>query len=190
MTAICLIRHGETDWNALGKLQGRTDIPLNETGKRQAKETGEFLKDADWDVIITSPLKRARETAEFINQYLGLEIVEMEDFIERNYGDAEGMPFAERMKLYPDKNYPNQESKEALAERLMTGIQKVSDKYPDQKVLVVAHGAAIHTLLSKISNGNINLENTKLVNACLSNISFQENKWLVNDYNRSDHLSD
>ena len=109
MTAICLIRHGETDWNALGKLQGRTDIPLNETGKKQAKETGAFLKGSDWDVIITSPLRRAKETAEIINQYLGLEIIEMEDFIERNYGDAEGMPFEERMRLYPDKEYPNQE---------------------------------------------------------------------------------
>ncbi|ASB90226.1 histidine phosphatase family protein [Bacillus sonorensis] len=190
MTAICLIRHGETDWNALGKLQGRTDIPLNETGKRQAKETGEYLKHTSWDVIISSPLKRARETADIINQYLGLDIVEMEDFIERNYGDAEGMPFEERMKLYPDKNYPNQESKEALAERLMAGIQKVGVQYPDHKVLIVAHGAAIHALLSKISNGDADLENTKLVNACLSNISFLENKWHIQDYNVSDHLSD
>ncbi|MCI4128132.1 histidine phosphatase family protein [Bacillus haynesii] len=189
MTAICLIRHGETDWNALGKLQGRTDIPLNETGKKQAKETGAFLKGSDWDVIITSPLRRAKETAEIINQYLGLEIIEMEDFIERNYGDAEGMPFEERTRLYPDKEYPNQESKEALAERLMAGIQKVSERYPDKKVLIVAHGAAIHALLSKISNGNINLENTKLVNACLSNIKFHENKWHVKDYNLSHHLS-
>ncbi|MCY7915363.1 histidine phosphatase family protein, partial [Bacillus haynesii] len=161
MTAICLIRHGETDWNALGKLQGRTDIPLNETGKKQAKETGAFLKGSDWDVIITSPLRRAKETAEIINQYLGLEIIEMEDFIERNYGDAEGMPFEERTRLYPDKEYPNQESKEALAERLMAGVQKVSERYPDKKVLIVAHGAAIHALLSKISNGDISLEKTK-----------------------------
>lgn len=190
MTAICLIRHGETDWNALGKLQGRTDIPLNETGRRQAKKTGEYLKNTSWDVIISSPLKRARETADIINQYLGLDIVEMDDFIERNYGDAEGMPFEERMKLYPDKNYPNQESKEALTERMMAGIQKVSGQYPNRKVLIVAHGAAIHALLSRISNGDVNLDNTKLVNACLSNIHFQEDKWHVQDYNLSEHLSD
>ncbi|MDI5788631.1 histidine phosphatase family protein [Bacillus licheniformis] len=72
------------------------------------------MKGSDWDVIITSPLRRAKETAEIINQYLGLEIIEMEDFIERNYGDAEGMPFEERMRLYPDKEYPNQESKKRL----------------------------------------------------------------------------
>lgn len=114
----------------------------------------------------------------------------MDDFIERNYGDAEGMPFEERMKLYPDKNYPNQESKEALTERMMAGIQKVSGQYPNRKVLIVAHGAAIHALLSRISNGDVNLDNTKLVNACLSNIHFHENKWHVQDYNLSEHLSD
>ncbi|MDA1475998.1 histidine phosphatase family protein [Bacillus changyiensis] len=190
MTAICLIRHGETDWNSQGRLQGRTDIPLNETGKRQAKETGEFLKGTSWDLIITSPLKRAKETAEIINQYLHLDIIEMEDFIERNYGDAEGMPFADRMKLYPDKNYPNQETKEALAARLMAGIDKISEQYPKQKILLVAHGAAIHTLLSKIAiDDDSELHQTKLVNACLSNIRMLKNKWHVEDYNLSDHLS-
>lgn len=146
------------------------------------------MKGSDWDVIITSPLRRAKETAEIINQYLGLEIIEMEDFIERNYGDAEGMPFEERTRLYPDKEYPNQESKEALAERLMAGVKRSASGIRT-KVLIVAHGAAIHALLSKISNGDINLENTKLVNACLSNIKFHENKWHVKDYNLSHHLS-
>ncbi|NPC92105.1 histidine phosphatase family protein [Bacillus sp. WMMC1349] len=189
MTAICLIRHGETDWNAQGRLQGRTDIPLNETGKRQAKETGECLKGTSWDLIITSPLKRAKETAEIINQYLHIDIIEMEDFIERNYGDAEGMAFADRMKLYPDKNYPNQETKEDLAERLIAGIEKISEQYPNQKILLVAHGAAIHTLLTKIAIDDSELHQTKLVNACLSNIRMLKNKWHVEDYNLSDHLS-
>lgn len=57
MTSICLIRHGETDWNALGKLQGRTDIYLNSKGILQAKECSQFLKASQWHVIITSPLK-------------------------------------------------------------------------------------------------------------------------------------
>lgn len=57
ITTICLVRHGQTDWNALGKLQGQTDIPLNELGKIQARQCGEFLSKNDWDVIISSPLK-------------------------------------------------------------------------------------------------------------------------------------
>jgi len=52
LTTICLVRHGETDWNAAKRIQGRTDIPLNDTGKWQAEQTGLYLKDAHWDVVI------------------------------------------------------------------------------------------------------------------------------------------
>lgn len=61
---ILVTRHGQTDWNALGKLQGQTDIELNDIGRQQAKETGKLIKDENIDLIITSPLKRAVETAE------------------------------------------------------------------------------------------------------------------------------
>ncbi|WP_258728933.1 histidine phosphatase family protein [Bacillus atrophaeus] len=189
MTAVCLIRHGETDWNAQKKLQGSTDIPLNAAGERQAKETGEYLKDFNWDIIVTSPMKRAKKTAEIINEYLHLPIAVMEDFKERDYGDAEGMSLEERRKRYPDKNYPNMETLEDLTARLMEGLVKVNHAYPNQKVLIVAHGVAIHALLSEISAGEINLENTRLVNACLSNIQYIEDKWHVKNYNLSSHLS-
>jgi uncharacterized phosphatase len=68
VTYLCLVRHGETDWNSLGKLQGRADIPLNKIGVLQAEECRDVLKSSKWDVIITSPLKRAKETAEIINK--------------------------------------------------------------------------------------------------------------------------
>ena len=68
MTKLCLVRHGETDWNSLGILQGRKDIPLNDTGILQAEECRELLKSTNWDVFITSPLKRTMETAEIINK--------------------------------------------------------------------------------------------------------------------------
>ncbi|MBT2573918.1 histidine phosphatase family protein [Bacillus sp. ISL-51] len=189
MTAVCLVRHGETDWNAQKKLQGKTDIPLNATGERQAKETGEYLKDFSWDVIVSSPMKRARKTADIINSFLNLPIVEMEDFKERSYGDAEGMSLPERSKRYPDKNYPNMETDEELTDRMLAGLVKVQRQFPEKKVLIVAHGAAIHALLSAISGGDIDIQNAKLVNACLSNIQWIENKWHVKDYNVSSHLS-
>ena len=69
---ICLIRHGETDWNVIGKLQGREDIPLNENGKIQAQYCGKALKNMVWTTIITSPLSRARQTAEIIAGVLNI----------------------------------------------------------------------------------------------------------------------
>ena len=83
ITTICLVRHGQTDWNALGKLQGQTDIPLNELGKIQARQCGEFLSEEDWDVIISSPLKRARETAEIISNYIEVPVLKKKHSLKR-----------------------------------------------------------------------------------------------------------
>ncbi|MGE8203170.1 histidine phosphatase family protein [Heyndrickxia sp. NPDC080065] len=189
MTKICIVRHGETDWNVLGKIQGRTDIPLNTTGIRQAKECGEFLKTSKWDVIITSPLKRAKQTAEIINQYLRVPLVEMNEFIERSFGDAEGMDAEERMSAYPDKNYPNQEDSISLEKRLMAGINEINQRYRDSNVLLVTHGAVIHSILSTLSNREIYSGKEPLLNACISNIHFEQEKWKVKEFNKVSHLS-
>ncbi|MGK0532507.1 histidine phosphatase family protein [Bacillus sp. 'calajunan'] len=88
MTVLCLVRHGETEWNATGKLQGRENIDLNKNGKQQAGKCGLYLRENRWDVIISSPLSRAKQTAEIINQYMLalVEIIEMENFIECDFG--------------------------------------------------------------------------------------------------------
>ncbi|MFD6442842.1 histidine phosphatase family protein, partial [Peribacillus sp. NPDC060186] len=140
ITTICLVRHGQTDWNALGKLQGQTDIPLNELGKIQAQKCGKFLSKADWDVIITSPLKRAKETAEIISSYIEGPVIEKLEFIEKNFGAAEGMTADERESAFSDKVYPNQESQESLRDRLVNGLQEIQQEYPEKKVILVAHG--------------------------------------------------
>lgn len=82
------------------------------------------------------------------------------------------------------------ETAEELTDRMLAGLVKVQERFPDQKVLIVAHGAAIHALLSAISDGDTDIQNAKLVNACLSNIERIENKWRVKDYNVSSHLSE
>jgi len=89
---ICIIRHGETDWNKIKRLQGRENIPLNEEGINQIKGTIEYFKKYKWDVIITSPLLRARKSAEIIAEGIELtDIIEEENFIERDYGEASGL---------------------------------------------------------------------------------------------------
>ncbi|MEK4668771.1 histidine phosphatase family protein [Niallia sp. FSL R7-0271] len=188
MTNICLIRHGETDWNSLGKIQGRTDIPLNSNGIRQAEQCRDYLKETSWDLIITSPLMRAKETAAIINESLNLPIVEMAEFIERSFGDAEGKTKEERQVLYPDMLYPNAEPYWELAERLKQGLADILQSYPQQKVLLVAHGAVIHTILRILSNEEITLDNTYLTNACISNIHYKDSKWAIKDYNIVTHL--
>ena len=72
MTEICLVRHGQTDWNFQEIIQGREDIPLNEVGKKQASQSAAALQAESWDIIISSPLIRAQETAKEIAGAIGL----------------------------------------------------------------------------------------------------------------------
>lgn len=184
-----MLRHGETDWNALGKLQGRTDIPLNEKGIMQANECSEFLKAFQWNVIITSPMKRAKQTAEIINNKLKVPLIEMEEFLERDYGDAEGMAFEERMFAFPDKKYSNQEDRLSLNNRIMKGIQQINKRYGESKILLVTHGAVINAIIANLSNGEVGSGKTNLLNASISNIQFHQDRWRITDFNNITHLS-
>lgn len=106
---IYVVRHGETDWNKLHKVMGRVDIPLNETGKSQAKITSEKLKEYKIDLIISSPLKRACETAKIINETKNLEIIYDDRLLERDFGEFEGLDYNERYEPLLWDYYENKE---------------------------------------------------------------------------------
>ncbi|MFZ3577362.1 histidine phosphatase family protein [Virgibacillus sp. DJP39] len=190
MTMICLVRHGETDWNALGKLQGATDVPLNSKGVQQAEECGVYLKSTTWDIVISSPLQRAKCTAGIIHKTLSnVPLIEMDDFSEKSFGDAEGMNLEERKSTFPDRNYPNQEDNDSFKKRVMSGLEKVNHNYPNAKVLLIAHGAVINSILATLSNGEVGSGKTRLNNACISNIQFIQDQWNVKEINQITHLS-
>ncbi|MGE7622575.1 histidine phosphatase family protein [Viridibacillus sp. NPDC096237] len=189
MTEICVVRHGETDWNTLGKLQGVTDVPLNNRGIQQAKECGVFFKNANWSAIFTSPLSRAKRTAVIINEQLHIPLIEIEAFKERSFGDAEGMDIEERIKVFPNKQYSNQESLDVLLARLRNGIVDIHEQYRNDKVILVAHGAVIHALFTLLENGDTFPQEVRLTNAGISYISIQDDRWLLGDFNQSAHLS-
>ncbi|UOQ48478.1 histidine phosphatase family protein [Gracilibacillus caseinilyticus] len=189
MTSICLVRHGETDWNALGKIQGQTDIPLNNDGKSQAEECGQYLLTLDWDMLISSSLKRASETAHIINKYVQLPYEEMDAFRERRFGVAEGMTVFERMEAFPDGVYPNAEDMPELIERVVAGLEEVHQRYAGKKIILVAHGAVINALLSHFSKGAIGSGKTKLVNGSINLMERLEEKWHIHHYNQTKHLT-
>ncbi|WP_212926354.1 histidine phosphatase family protein [Oceanobacillus sp. J11TS1] len=190
MTEICMIRHGETNWNKEKRIQGKTDIPLNETGKSQARACCEAAKNFEPTVFITSPLARAKTTAEIINQHVGLPLHEMKLFVERSYGDAEGMTIEDRNRYFPDRdNIPNVETLDALKARGMKGLEEVCEKYPGERVLIVSHGALINALLSVISNGELGTGVTFLENTSITKFACENGEWRVIDYNNTDHLT-
>jgi uncharacterized phosphatase len=147
VTHLVLVRHGQTDWNLQRRIQGSSDIPLNETGRRQAREAAKLLAREHWDAIVSSPLVRARETAEIIAAELGLGEVEIVAALqERNYGAAEGLTGAESEERYHG-SVPGRESSEAVIERVHPALVALAHEHPGKAVLIVSHGGVIGTLV-------------------------------------------
>lgn len=158
---IYLLRHGETDWNKEGRLQGHTDIPLNQNGRRQIKHIAEAIDHLGLGIerIIASPLSRACESAEIVAKQLAYEkenILVEPLLIERCFGAGEGKTITERAEKYPGDNYPQMESFHDLIARAHLAFEKIVDLYDDkQNVLLVAHGAILYAMLTAITNGQV-----------------------------------
>ncbi|WP_308291533.1 histidine phosphatase family protein [Microbacterium sp. G2-8] len=153
MTIIALVRHGETEWNREGRVQGHSDIPLNDTGRAQAQGAAEALRGGDYARIVASPLLRARETAEIIGRAIGLTAPALYDGLkERGYGEAEGMHAAEYWERYPGGvDVPGAETNdEVLARALDTLARIAADGTP---AIAVAHGGLISRVLRHASDG-------------------------------------
>ena len=152
--SIVIVRHGETDWNIGRRIQGRTDIPLNETGRAQAREVAELLSDAgEWSGVIASPLGRAIDTATIITDRLGLPVPVIDpEVVERDFGTAEGMLVADAETRWPGLEVPDAESLAALAERGAAAVERRREAAPGS--IVVAHGALIRAALTTLSGAD------------------------------------
>lgn len=149
MADLYLVRHGETEWNRARRIQGLTDIPLNDTGREQARLTGTLLTRRPIARVVASPLSRARETAEIIARELGLPEPELQEaFVERNYGDAEGLSFHEvDVRFARDVEVPGRETREEVAGRVIPALQALAAAHPGESLVVVSHGGAIRAAL-------------------------------------------
>src|SRR3954449_5504484 len=138
---LLLVRHGETDWNAEGRLQGHTDRPLNEHGRRQAKELADRLAGEEVDAIYASDLARARESGEIVGERLGLPVVIDADLREKNWGNWEGLTGDERVHVEFEG-----ESTIAHRDRVMRAVDRIVERHPEQRVVVVTHGGSLRRI--------------------------------------------
>ena len=162
MKTLYIVRHGETDWNKMGKYQGITDIPLNENGLNQAKACGNALKDVIFDRILSSDLSRALVTAETIRGDRTTPITIDKRLRELNFGDWEAMLFSDIEERWPgliDEMYlrphlvkvPNGESFKDLQDRAWEGLEEFLNANDEEETLLIAcHGGTIRTLLCKL----------------------------------------
>ena len=183
MTELYLVRHGETDWNAAHRIQGRTDVPLNDTGRRQARGAAELLARRLWHGVYSSPLGRAHETASIIATRLGIdEVVDIDALVERDYGPTEGMTFDEIEALYPEGvRAPGQESREQVAGRVVPALLELAERHPGERLVVVSHGGAIRAVLQAVEPGvrhpsitNASVHSFRVADGALALVAFDD----------------
>ena len=138
---IYIVRHGETDWNIKGLYQGSKDTELTEVGIAQAEELKEKLKEISFDVVISSPLKRAYDTARIITGSTNIE--KDARIIERIGGDLEGRTLKEAFSLVdfnnPNENRYNIENINDFKKRINDFINDINEKYKNKNILIVTH---------------------------------------------------
>jgi broad specificity phosphatase PhoE len=155
---LLLVRHGETDWNAAGRWQGQTDVPLNTTGRSQALALAARLRAESVRAVAASDLSRARGTAEIVGEALGLEVAFVDAALrERAYGDWEGLTRSECEARFPEEwarhvadprtPPPGGESTDALLARVVPAIHQAADRLASP-ALVVTHGGVMRAFLA------------------------------------------
>ncbi len=158
MTRLCLVRHGQTDWNVQGRWQGNSDQPLNSVGLAQAAQVASELGGQYFAAIYSSDLLRARVTAQIIAHNLNLPVLIEPCLREINMGEWEGKLGVDIPALYPcewanrlrypcESHPPGGESLIDLSKRVVDVIIELSRNYPDAPILIVSHGLALAVLL-------------------------------------------
>ncbi|MBF4561006.1 histidine phosphatase family protein [Microbacterium sp. VKM Ac-2870] len=196
MTTLILVRHGETDWNAARRIQGSTDIALNDTGRAQARELAERLRGelagAGRLVVSASDLSRAAETAQIIAARLGVDPPRTyRQLRERSYGIAEGVSVDEmrrRWGSWADADIPEAESWPDVRRRALAGLQRaVRDARRETApsgptVIVVTHGALIREVIRHASSGAFPHEGERLANASTHTFLLERDRLSVRSY--------
>ncbi|MFF0815498.1 histidine phosphatase family protein [Rhodococcus sp. NPDC003318] len=180
MTFLALVRHGETDWNAERRLQGSSDVPLNAVGRTQAANAGASLATHSWDVLVSSPLSRAGETADIIGTHLGLQrSVTHPGLSERHFGAAEGSTDEERWDLWPDGRYPGLEPHSALTRRGLAALDDLASGHPRSAIVAVSHGGLIRAVIGAVSG----LWAPRIPNAGIVTLHHDGDRWSVRTVN-------
>ena len=185
MINLLLVRHGETEWNQQRRYQGQTDIPLNEIGREQALTIAPRMKAYDIDVVYSSDLKRAFETAAIISESVGMDIQPDQRLRELSFGVFEGLTFAQIEEQWPKElaawmidrsnTPPEGESMEQFAARLDDFLVHIRANHQDETVLIVSHGGSLKQIIRTLLGLNGSTGWTfKLSNCSLTEISLYD----------------
>lgn len=201
-TRFCLVRHGETDWNVERRLQGHTDIDLNPHGLKQAKQLAKALKaiDLQFDVLYTSDLLRAANTAKAIEDVYQLNAIANAELRERHLGALQGLTLNEAparepelWKIHLQRDLHHElnggESIAQFASRIHRVLEKICSHHPGKTILLVSHGGALDMMYRLASNQPLEAEKAVSVpNASLNWIAHDGSAWKVDRWADTGHL--
>ncbi|GGA44910.1 histidine phosphatase family protein [Paenibacillus physcomitrellae] len=192
MTQVGLIRHGSTLWNKTGRVQGLTDNPLDEDGRREAQLLGKWLSGQQWDRIYASDLVRARETAEIIAAELGISKIEIDPRLrEMNAGQIEGTTEEERLSKWGHgwkELELGLEAPDLGMERGAACITEIADRHKGESILIVSHGVLLYHSLRKLVPGLSN--RMDLGNTAFTVLAREGGVWSCSLYNGNKHLNE
>ena len=202
ITRFCLVRHGETDWNAARRLQGHTDISLNATGVTQAKQMARALKkmNLQFDVLYTSDLQRAAKTAQAIEELFNTTAIENNLLRERHLGALQGLTTEEApiqepalWKSHLSRNIHEKlrdgESIQLFADRIQFALKQIRTQHLGKTILLVSHGGALDMMYRIASNQPLDAAKVVAVpNASLNWISHDGIRWKVDSWADTSHL--
>ena len=199
-TRLCIVRHGETAWNAEHRVQGQLDVPLNAIGQAQALAAAKVLSREKFDAIYSSDLSRARQTAAPMAAFFSMPIVKEKDLRERHYGIFERLTYAEVKLRYPedyarfearDPEYAFRtgESLRNFSERSVSIIARIAGSHPDQSILVFTHGGVLDKLYRFITGLPLSAERDfGIPNAGLNRIELTPAGWRIRAWADVAHL--
>jgi probable phosphoglycerate mutase len=199
-TRILLVRHGETDWNAAGRIQGHSDTPLNAAGRLQARRAAQRLAREPIRALYSSDLARAFETATIIGVPLGLTVVASPQLRERRYGEWEGLTAAEIQAHYPEQFAiwrarstdfapPQGETRNEILTRALAELQTIARRHVREMVVVVSHGGLCYVLINHIL-GSVDGDRREFTigNASIHTLDVTGDQWSVISMNETAHL--
>ncbi len=202
MTRIYLIRHGQSEWNKSNKIQGQHDTKLTELGKNQAMLLGNSLINENIDIIYTSDLTRAYDTAEIISNIINKPLIASNLIREINFGVWEGLTSNEVKENYkdeyniwlkePDKlNIQGLERLEDLQKRAMTFMNRIVQENSNKNIAIVSHGAILKTIILGLLDIEIShYKNISLSNVSLSIIEYRDFNKVLKLLNDTSHLKE
>ena len=201
-TQLIIIRHGETEWNLEGRIQGHLDSPLTETGRAQAEAIAERLQTVEVNALYSSDLGRAYTTAQFVSHKTGQVILTDKRLRELYLGKFEGLTEEDVEKRFPEAYvylkkadpgyiYPGGESKEQFSLRVISCLEELMVKHEGEQIVVITHGGALSRLIRyTLGMPVVGSNEYKTCNAALNVFSYENKRWQLEIWGDLSHLTD